>query len=494
MNADLETLSRDLLSTTEAQPPHKDWIRQRAHRRRKNRFAAVGAGLAVVLAVVGFGLAAGWEPSGQRIDAASEGESLPAPDADASPTPVGPRGEFIWPFPTRMFDDPDVLVDAFALEALGWTDLTYPAPRDDYPLPPDPDYALRAFSGGPAGEVVDVVAQRTDDGGWGLIAVWGRSAGDGLDYTEQGPFSLLFDGPIGAIEATVTANLADGTVVSEAAEPMDRGVTDPDLPGFQFGPSSADSDDAISALVVFRNEAGQAMSVTGGQFVTEHEEAMTEEDAVALPDPGPAGPSQTLEEATDQGIVPELAAMPYGRRVNWLERPSGTTELVQTTGRWIISQPEPVDGQDPVIGDQNGVYGRDHIAATEYRELLLINAEGGVIMYAIPFPSMPMQTLHGTDDAVWALRTGDGALPDTVVARVDLDTFEVTVRVFPQPGSDPSWYDDMALPYELTVGEPLDWGAGGPVGFNSIDGEVTIGNNLVRYAVDPDTLDLRPVG
>lgn len=175
---------------------------------------------------------------------------------------------------------------------------------------------------------------------------------------------------------------------------------------------------------------------------------------------GPDDASQSPEEAARDGVVPELAALARPLRLNPLEPTFGQTSIEAPEGVWVISSPSP-DIPDLLrgclLGDANGVYGRDVICVAEYAEVLLLDPATGEIERAYPFPSVAPQLLELTDDAVYCVRQGDGGLPDSMMCRIDRSTLAATMRVFPfvtdsvfGPGSD------HFVPTNWTIDEPTD--------------------------------------
>lgn len=206
----------------------------------------------------------------------------------------------------------------------------------------------------------------------------------------------------------------------------------------------------------------------------------------------PAG-SQTQDDAARDGVVPELAALPSELRIEVLPGDFGPTAIEAPEGIWVISGPRTVAIPDLVngclIGNTRGVYGKDYVCVFEYGEILLLDSDTGAIVRAYPFPAVTPQALELTDGAVYAIRQGDGALPDSMLARIDRATLEAVVRIFPfeidsayGPGSD------LFIPDHWTVDEPTSlvlWQ------------RLAVGDEFVRISgysgrakVDPHTLAL----
>lgn len=151
----------------------------------------------------------------------------------------------------------------------------------------------------------------------------------------------------------------------------------------------------------------------------------------------PAGPSQSAADATRDGVIPELAALPFAVRVG-IQRAVTTPE-----GVWVLSRPTAAakayaDGCR--LGPETGKYPTTTICTTEYGEVLLLDATRTRILRAYPLPAVPPTFLLVTPDAVWCGRQGDTrlsetTLPDSMVCRIDRRTFAARVRVF-APGAE----------------------------------------------------------
>lgn len=203
--------------------------------------------------------------------------------------------------------------------------------------------------------------------------------------------------------------------------------------------------------------------------------------------PGP--PSQSPEDAARDGVVAELAAMPYEIRVNPL------LSVDSRVGSWILSRPsdalfEFADAQGCRLGEIGAT--PPPFCAHEYGELLLV--QDGVIVRAYPSPSAPLSWMHIAPEAIYAGRIGDGALPDSTIMRVDMPSFEAEVVRFPHPDSapnpdTPSWWR-TATADELAAYPGLVGFADSMEGLR-VDawvGEVVIDLNGIRALFDADAL------
>jgi hypothetical protein len=140
----------------------------------------------------------------------------------------------------------------------------------------------------------------------------------------------------------------------------------------------------------------------------------------------PSVPSQSAEDARRDGIVPAVAALPLAQRANVV------TEAVSDEGVWMLTRlPSTAWDEGIIVGDTTGVQGRDWVHGFEYAELLLVDPDRQRVLRAYPLPAVPPTSLLVRPDAVYCAQQGDGALPDSMLCRVDRRTFALTVRVFP---------------------------------------------------------------
>lgn len=151
------------------------------------------------------------------------------------------------------------------------------------------------------------------------------------------------------------------------------------------------------------------------------------------------GPSQPRDEAARDGVLPAVAALTFDQRVEVRDPSAGAapTRVETDQGVWVVSH-MPVDTTDLSGGcglgatdDPDAVYRRDTICTVEYGEVLLLDHDEQRILRAFPLPGFPPQRLTVTDDAVWCGKVGDGGLPDSMLCRIDRQTYDWQVRVFP---------------------------------------------------------------
>jgi hypothetical protein len=210
-------------------------------------------------------------------------------------------------------------------------------------------------------------------------------------------------------------------------------------------------------------------------------------------DVGALPPSQSPEDAARDGVLPAVAALPFEQRVN-VDEEVGTPE-----GRWVLSS---ISSDVPYLlgdcnpGDTGCFYGRDYISTGEYGEILLLNQAGDQILHAFPLPGFPVEhrgSILVTDEAVFCSSQGDGALPDSMLCRIDRSTLDWMVRVFP------SSVDSGFNPVPTDQYIPDNWMIDRPVNDamflglkETLDGLVTEGY-LADYVINPMTLELTRV-
>jgi len=203
-------------------------------------------------------------------------------------------------------------------------------------------------------------------------------------------------------------------------------------------------------------------------------------------------PSQSPADAARDGVVPELAELPVDVRVH-VQKQVATPE-----GLWVLSTPAINTGQD-LLGscvptDPECVYGRDFIRVYEYGEVLLMDETGQQILRAYPTPGFPFGgpgSLVVTDEAIYCASQGDGALPDSMLCRIDRTTGDWMARIFP-------FYVDSAFnPPDLDSYVPNNWTIDKPVDralfldlVTTPEGLFTVGYGNEQIQVDPDTLEL----
>ena len=191
-----------------------------------------------------------------------------------------------------------------------------------------------------------------------------------------------------------------------------------------------------------------------------------------------APPSQSPADATRDGIVPEIAALPLEQRAPRIPAGAGAGRIETPEGAWVISTPSPehVD-QFSEIGDAAGVYGKDYVDLGEYAEILLLHSETGEILKAFPFPAFPPTSLALFDDGLYCARPEYEWGPGSMLCRVNRHTLAATVRVF-LAYSDADLHDYAWFPGNWTVDDGVP---------PSLDDSGELPDNL-----DPLTLEVYP--
>jgi len=199
-------------------------------------------------------------------------------------------------------------------------------------------------------------------------------------------------------------------------------------------------------------------------------------------------PSQSRADAERDGVVSALAELPVSLRVD------PVTTMQADGGLWVLSRPQGETAELAPgcgLGDPDGLYGRDIICVSEYGEVLLMDPSGERILRAYPLPGLPPSLLLVTEDAVFCGRWGDGALPDSMLCRVDRNTLEWSVRVF--PGHQDSAFSDVTdrhIPANWTIDDPIEDSYIEEMELT--DAGLTVNGSGGSRLVDPITLELQP--
>lgn len=225
--------------------------------------------------------------------------------------------------------------------------------------------------------------------------------------------------------------------------------------------------------------------------------------------------SQDPQEAERDGVLPAVAALAFHQRVQVREHSAGAapTRIGTEEGVWVVSRmPRDARGLDVVGGcglgatdDPDALYRRDVICTSEYGEVLLLDHDEQRILRAFPLPGVPPRRIAVTDDAVWCGRTGDGALPDSMLCRIDRQTYDWQVRIFPSR-TDSAFRDqgDAGSGVDPATGElwlPSHWTVdSGDVRYDpsylaeswSFEGDVLNAVNQGGLRYDPETLEPLP--
>lgn len=142
--------------------------------------------------------------------------------------------------------------------------------------------------------------------------------------------------------------------------------------------------------------------------------------------------SQSPADAARDGVIKQLAAIPFADRVHILKSVS-TPE-----GVWALSRPPASIKSYTVgcrLGPEAGKYPKQTICTSDYGELLLLDPSATRIIRAYPLPAVPPTYLVVTKSTVFCGRDGDRklsetALPDSMVCSVDRKTLQARVHVF----------------------------------------------------------------
>jgi hypothetical protein len=141
------------------------------------------------------------------------------------------------------------------------------------------------------------------------------------------------------------------------------------------------------------------------------------------------GASQPASEAERDGVVPAVARLALAERavpLRWTETRQGVWAITR-----MASDPGRTSDADGCLGDRSGRYGTDYVCAREYGEIVLVDPEDGSVRRSYPLPGLYPVWMHITNGAVYAGRVGDGAMPDSMIMRIDRQSFEAETIVFP---------------------------------------------------------------
>jgi len=280
----------------------------------------------------------------------------------------------------------------------------------------------------------------------------------------------------------------------------------PQLP-VGFGTVEVDlAPDRDAVLVSFRHpeqvDEVQTLLIDGLQDDTPRLQWLDSDQHVVFDVPITEVAGQSAEDAARDGVLPAVAGLPFDVRVEMMQESAGITT---DDGVWVLSRLTSQQAYERSDGcaigateDPDAVYRRDVICTVEYGEILLLNHTQDRILRAYPFPGLPPQQLLVTDDAIYCARTGDGALRDGMLCRIDRDTFSSQVRIFPpETGSafDPEGADASSGldPETGAIWLPPSWTVDDQATF--VPGELTFDNGQListhageATPIDPATL------
>ncbi len=111
-----------------------------------------------------------------------------------------------------------------------------------------------------------------------------------------------------------------------------------------------------------------------------------------------------------------------------LSSPSGPLSTSGSSAPWIV-------------GDSTGQHGIDFIVPDHYGELVLLDHDQQMEK-AYPMINFPPSWLHVTDEAVYVGRVGDGALPWSIIGRVDRLTLDEGFYMFRTSTEDYDYWAD----------------------------------------------------
>lgn len=199
-----------------------------------------------------------------------------------------------------------------------------------------------------------------------------------------------------------------------------------------------------------------------------------------------ADSSQSAEDAERDGVVAALAALPLHLRVE----PTARSESPEG---WWVGNRIPLTAAhraEGCVGDRSGVPGLDFSCIGD-GELLLLDETGERIERAYPLPEIAPRWIEVTDDAVYCGAQADGGQAHSMLCRVDRETGELTVRVFPSSQEHSQEYRArMAGFLEASGWEVDDSRPGVRFTQSALRDHGVIHGSDGEALVDPETLEL----
>jgi hypothetical protein len=501
MTVDLDELAERAVSTTRTRPPTMGWVRSRARHRRRRRGMWLTAATVPVLLTVSVGSWLALRDDSPETEIITVGSPPVGADASLVPTTI------------PEVDGSGTEPETASSPTIEVTTIPPPEPAGEPPALPTPRGWLTVASRDlglaidyPPGWYASYGSVTTPENEAFVISTVSIEAGTPSDCP-GGPGYLLE--ALGPTDVLVYAH-APPVVTDEAVElPLD--VLPLETPGVGIScPATNGHGLSTSAITVVAGGAHMLFAIVLGADVsaatradvlvvvnslrTTLPAAPVSSPASVLPGLSDVGPSQSVEDATRDGIVPEVAALSSVQRVVVAPNSFGPTVLDTPEGIWVVTRPsaDGISGLDEnscLLGDPDGLYGRDYVCMSEYAEVLLLEQGTGRILRAYPFHSMPTHQLFLTDDAIYCALQGDGGLPDSMLCRIDRTTLQATVRVFPSALEyQPDRYSDWYIPPTWTIDAPTDLVLWQTIGL--VDGTLRITGHSGTAIVDPVTLEL----
>lgn len=208
------------------------------------------------------------------------------------------------------------------------------------------------------------------------------------------------------------------------------------------------------------------------------------------------GDSQTPADAARDGVPEVIAALSPHERIR-AGQPNSAPPVIQTEeGTWVVSSPRMDEIENVsngcILGEMSGQYGIDYVCLSDYVEILLLEHGSNRILRAFPFADIGPASLLLTEAAIYCIRQGGGGSPDSMLCRIDRQSFARLVRVFP-------FSEDSVF----TTGEDLPWARGWVIDeprqlvlwqeWKSADGSIVISGHSGSAQVDTDSLALKHI-
>jgi hypothetical protein len=205
----------------------------------------------------------------------------------------------------------------------------------------------------------------------------------------------------------------------------------------------------------------------------------------------PATPGQSAADARRDGVYPQVAALSLADRT---ARAEDAPEPVTTPeGVWQLARPDvaPFLDTDDGCAERRAGAPAYVLCSTSYTEVQLLSPDRSRILRAYPLPELAAQWIEITPAAVYCGRTGDGAVPESMLCRIDRGSGELSGRLYACDVADCAPWDPDRLatwPGTWSQGtQPLSGGFDG-VELAGPDLVVTDADGRVTVKLNPETL------
>jgi hypothetical protein len=193
----------------------------------------------------------------------------------------------------------------------------------------------------------------------------------------------------------------------------------------------------------------------------------------------PATPSQSAAAARRDGVYPQVAALSLGDRT---ARDEDAPEPVTTPeGVWQLAQPDvaPFLDTDDGCAERRAGAPAYALCSNSYTEVQLLSPDRSRLLRAYPLPELAARWIEITPAAVYCGRTGDGAVPESMLCRIDRESGELSGRLYACDVADCAPWDPDRL-----ATWPGTWSQGTQPVSGGFDGVEPAGRDLVVTDLD----------